>query len=277
MAPEPSITDIDSYLAIAQGSLSFYPRSDHQRIIWVHILAMARYSRYKRSQQKEDLDQSIVFCTEAILLPPISRAGRFLNIIQLLFRLALALLDRSEALEQPEDVKSSIEYLQYLRRLPLDSFNVPRDDVTTSLIQALALAARVHWESEASHRARNIQEMVALYRELLTSSISAAFPDYAFNFLDQAVNTRYDGGWPIQLLDDVIDCLRDAVKMCPPNAYNVMYTLANTLCTRFVESHSNGDYDEAAALMERILDRNRIGQCPDVLRDLASSLVTNFA
>ena len=271
-----SLTDIDGYIAIAQASLSIHPRSSHSRIIWVHILAMARFSRYKRSQtrsqQQEDLDKTIIHYTEAILLPPISRGGRFLNVVQLLFRLALALLDRSEKFERPEDVNYSVDYLQYLRGLPLDSFNIPKDDVMTSLIQALALAARVYWQSEDSVRARNIQEMVVLYRELL--DVSADFPDYTFNFLDQAVNTRYDGGWPVQLLDDVVECLRDAVKVCPPDAFNVMYTLANTLCTRFIGTHSNDDYEEATTLMERVIQSE---ECPDILRGSASSFITSFA
>jgi CHAT domain-containing protein len=270
-----SLTDIDGYIAIAQASLSMYPRSSHSRIIWVHILAMARFSRYKRSQtrsqQQEDLEKTIVHYTEAILLPPIARGGRFLNVVQLLFRLALAILDRSEKFERPEDVKYSVYYLQYLRGLPLDSFNISRDDVTTSLIQALALAARVYWQSEDSVRIRNIQEMVVLYRELL--NVSADFPDYTFNFLDQAVNIRYDGGWPVQLLDGVIECLRDAVKVCPPDAFNVMYTLANTLCTRFIGTHSNDDYEEANTLMERMIESE---ECPDILRGSASSFITSF-
>ena len=272
-----SITDIDGYIAIAQSVLPLYPRSGYSHILWVHNLAMAHFSRYKRSKQKEDLDKSIVHYTEAILLPPISGTGRFLNVVQLLFRLALALLDRSEMFERPEDVKYSVEYLQYLHGLPLDSSDLPRNDLTTSLIQALALAARVYWQSEASVRTRNIQEMLVLYRELFTSNVSADFPDYTFNFLDQAVNTKYDGGWPIQLLDDVIECLREAVKVCPRDLYNLLYTLANTLCTRFIGTHSNDDYEEAIALMEGFLYRNQSGVYPDLVLSQASSFITRFA
>ncbi len=99
---------------------------------------MARFGRYKLSQQKDDLDKSILHYTEAIFLPPFSEVGVSLNIVQLLFRLAFALLHRSE-FEQPEDIKYAIEYLRYLRGLPLDSFDVHRNSVTTSLIQALAI------------------------------------------------------------------------------------------------------------------------------------------
>ncbi|KAI9444038.1 CHAT domain-containing protein [Lactarius indigo] len=274
MDPESPITDNDNYIAIAQESLSLYRLSDNRRIIWVHILAMARFVRYRRSRQKEDLDKSILHYTEAIFLPPISRAGRFLNVVQLLFRLALALLRRSEEFKQLEDVKYSIEYLRYLRGLVLESFNTPRNDVVTTLIQALAVQVQL----EAGDGTRNIEEMVVLYRELLVSSdISTDFPDYTFNSLERAFNATSDRGLPIPLLDEAIECLRDAVKVCPPDSYNVKYALASMLCTRFATTQSNDDYEEATALLERTLDPNQSRKCPDVVRGLFSSLVTLLA
>jgi hypothetical protein len=50
---------------------------------------MARFARYKRSNQKEDLDKSILHYTEAIFLPPISQAGPSLNFVQTFFGLAM--------------------------------------------------------------------------------------------------------------------------------------------------------------------------------------------
>src|SRR6266702_899503 len=268
-----SITDIDGYIVIAQNSLSLCRQSYRTPVIWVHILAMARFSRYSRSHQKEDLDKSIVHYTEAIFLPPISRAGRYLNVVQLLYRLASALLRRSEDFKQSEDVKCSIEYLRYLHGIALESFNTPRNDVITKLIQALATQVQL----EAGDGARNIEEMVALCRELLISNISTDVPEDAFKFLEQAVDATSDRGLPIQLLDEVIECLRDAVKVCPPGSYNVLYALANTLCTRFIETRSNDDYEDATALLERVLDPNQPGKCPDLIRGLFSSLATMLA
>ncbi|KAH9047467.1 CHAT domain-containing protein [Lactarius deliciosus] len=274
MDPKSRITDTDDYIAIAQESLSLYRRSDDRRIIWVHILAMARFARYRRLQQKEDLDKSILHYTEAILLPPISRARRFLNIVQLLFRLASALLRRSEESTQLEDVRYSIEYLRYLRGLALESFNTPRNEVVTTLIQALAVQVQL----AAGDGTRNIEEMVVLYRELLSSpDILTDFPDYTFNSLERAFNATSDRGLSIPLLDEAVECLRDAVKVCPPGSYNVKYALASMLCTRFAAAQSNDDYEEAAALLERTLDPNQPIKCPDVVRGLFSSLVTLLA
>jgi len=107
---------------------------------------MARFTRYTLSQQKEDLDKGIV---QAIILLPVSRAGLSLNVVQLLFRLAFALLHRSEKFEQPEDVKSSIEHLRYLRGLPIDSF-----DLSTFPETPLQHRLSGHWLFNLSRKLR---------------------------------------------------------------------------------------------------------------------------
>ncbi|KAH9164575.1 hypothetical protein EDB89DRAFT_410142 [Lactarius sanguifluus] len=152
MAHKHSITDIDGDIATqpsAQNLLSLLPRSHSGHIIGVYSLAMARFACYKLSQKKEDLEKSILHYTEAILIPPVSRDGRLsLNIVELLFYLAGALLCRSENFKQSEDVKYSIEYLRYLRGLPLESFDISRNTVAASLIRALDI--QVASESEAA-------------------------------------------------------------------------------------------------------------------------------
>ena len=57
--------------------------------------------RYELSKEKDDLDKSILYCTEAIFLPPVSQNRPDPNnVFQLLFVLAYALLERSEEFEQ---------------------------------------------------------------------------------------------------------------------------------------------------------------------------------
>jgi CHAT domain-containing protein len=231
---------------------------------------MARFARYKLSQLKEDLDKSILHYTDAIFLPP---AAHSLNLVQLIFRLTSALLHRSERFDQLEDVKSSIKYLRYLRGLPLDPLDVPSDTVTISLIEALATQVRL----DAGDGTRDIKEMVVLCRVLLTSNRSADFPVGAFKSLDQAVGVEVTRGRPIPLLDEVIECLRDAVKVCPPGSYDVLLALADLLLTRFMDTYSIVDYEEATTLLEGIPDPNRPGECPDSIRDQALALSTLLA
>ena len=239
----------------------------------VYYLVQERWTRYGLSQDKEDLNKSILHCTEAIFLPPVSRDRPHLNnVFQLLFLITFALLELSE-FDLPEDVKPCIEYLRYLRGLTPDSFDVPRNDVTTSLIRALDTQVRLG----TSDGIRNIREMLILCRELLSSNISADFPVAAFRALDQAVDAEYNRGRSIPLLDEVIDCLQDAVKICPPGSYRVLFALANQLFTRFTERHSNNDYEEAMAQLETILDPNQSIECPDSIRNMALSLSTTLA
>ena len=175
--------------------------------------------------------------------------------------------------EQPEGIKYSIEYLRFLRGSTLDSFDVSRNLVTTSLVQGL----RIQVEAGDGDGTRDIKEMVVLCRELLTSDLSASYPSTAFVSLNVAADAEFNRGLPIELLDEVVECLRDAVKVCPPSSYRVFVALAEQLHTRFIKTHSLDDYEEAMALLENILDPNRSGGCPDSIRGLASTLAIRLA
>ena len=274
-----SIADIDRNLTTLQNSLSLHPRFHPKHINCVYDLAGARWKRYLLSKEKEDLDKSILHCTMAIFLPPVSRDGLFLsNDFHLLFLLACTLLECSEKFEQPEGIKHAIEYLLFLRGSTLDPidkpFGVSRNLVTTSLVQGLGIQVKAG-EGDGT---RNINEMVVLCRELLTSNLSASFPSTAFISLNTAADAEFNRGLPIELLDEVVECLRDAVKVCPPSSsYHVFFALAQQLDIRFVKTHSLDDYEEAKALLENILDPNRLGGCPDSMRGLASGLAIRLA
>ncbi|KAH9055397.1 hypothetical protein EDB87DRAFT_1779982, partial [Lactarius vividus] len=269
MAVKRPITDIDDNIASAQNSLSLYHRTHPIHMISVYTLAMAWFNRFSLSQQKKDLDKSILYTTEAIFLPLIPWAGLSLSVVRLLFRLASDLLCRAKEFKQLEGVKYSIEYFRYLRGLPLESFDVSRNLVTASLVQAFAIQIM----SEAENGTQNTEEMVILYRELLTSNLSAGFSVALSMSLNGAVYAEFFRG-RVQSLDKVIECLRDVVRVCPPGSHLVLFSLSSALFLRFVQTHSNDDYEEATALLERIFDPNRPEECPDSIRDLALSLTT---
>ena len=238
----------------------------------VHLLAMERFARYQISHEEEDLDMSILRFTEAIFLPPMSQTG--FNCFQTLFHLAIALLERSEDFKQPEGIKYSLQYLRHLRRFPLDSFDVLRTNITTSLIRALRTQVRLG----DGNGTQNIKAMVALCNELLSSSESAAIPTAAFNHLREAVNVESRRGLPTEILGEVIECLRDAGKVHPPGSFDgwheVMYALAYTLRIRFIKTNSKEDREEATAVLGRILEP---GGCPDSFRVVPSSLAVALA
>ena len=212
----------------------------------------------------------------AIFLPPVSRDVLFLqNIFSLLFHLAYALLERSEEFEKPEGirVKYPIEYLRFLRGSTHNSIDVSRILVTTSLVRGLKIQVIAGDENGT----RIIKEMVALCRELLISDLSASFPSSAFTSLQVAADAEFLRGLPIELLDEVFECLRDAVKVCPPSYHHVFVALARQLHTRFIKTHSLDDYEEATMLLEDIIDPNRSEGCPDSIRGLVSTLAVQLA
>ena len=269
-----SITDIDRNITLLQKSLSLYPRSHPEYINSVYNLADARWDRYQLSEEKEDLDKSILHCTTAIFLPPVPRDGLSLNhVFDLLFLLARALIECFEKFEQPEGIKYAIEYLRFLQGSTLDSFGVSRNLVTTSLLQGLELQVY----AGDGGGIRDIKEMVALCRELLTSDFSASFPEAAFTSLHVAADAEFFRGLPIELLDEVIECLRDAVKVCPPSSYHVFIALVAQLHSRFTKIHSLDDYKEATALLENILNPNRSEGCPDSISSIASTFAARLA
>ena len=210
----------------------------------------------------------------AIFLPPISRDGHFpSNVFDILFQLTHALIERSESFEQPKGIKYSIEYLRYLRGSTLNSSGVSRSLFTTLLVKGLGIQVEVG-DGDGT---QNIKEMTVLCRELLTSNFSTSFPTATFRSLNRATDVEFNRGLPIELLDEVVECLRDAVKVCLPNSYLAFIALAEQLCTRFTTTHSLGDYEEAMALLDNDLDPNQSGGCPDSIRGPASSIAVYLA
>jgi tetratricopeptide (TPR) repeat protein len=263
-----SITRVEAKIATSQESLSLLHRSRPEYLAHLQILALARSARHRLLHQKEDLDKAILHYTEAILLRHIS--GLYLDSVQTIYYLSLALLDRSEGFEQPEGIKYSVEYLRCIRRFPLDSF-VTITDVTTLLIRALC--AQV--VAGAGNWTQDINEMVALCNELLSSRKSEVVPTPAFNYLGEAVtHAELRHRIPTEIIDEVIECLRDSVKVCPPSSYKVMNALAFILSNRFVNTNSKEDCEEATVLLEKILEP---GGCPDSFRGMPSSLAIVLA
>ena len=235
---------------------------------------MSLFARYRQSHQKDDLDKSILYYTEAIILLH-TQAEPFLNVVETLFHLTLTLLERSENFKEPEGLKYSIEYLRHLRRFPLDSFDVPRSTVTTSLIRALSTQVRLN----TGNGTQDIKEMVVLCKELLSSNksddVPTQVPTATFSYLSEAVtHADLTRDFPTEMLDEIIACFRGAVKVCLSGSHAVIYSLAYTLGIRFMQTHSKGDYEEATVLLERILEP---GGCPDSFRAIPSSLAITLA
>ncbi|KAI0294720.1 CHAT domain-containing protein [Multifurca ochricompacta] len=238
MAQESSIMELDQIITSNQRDLSRIPRSHPAYTACIHRLARSRSKRYELSKQKEDLDKSVIF-----------------------FQLVHSLLLRSKKFKQPEDAKCAVEYLRYLRGLPLYTFEVSHKIVTTLLVQALGI--QVELEADGMG---DIEEMVMLCQELLTCHSSANYTTDAISALFPTMLRKIRRGKQVQSLDGVIQCLRDALKILPPGSHQVPLGLAVSLYIRFCKIYSNDDYDEAMTLLESIIASSPLG-CPCQLGD----------
>lgn len=163
-----TIREIDFFIASYQWFLCVLPRSHPFRPGFIHMLALARFQRHGLSNQKDDLDKAILYLTELMPLQPWSRLEPESHILPMSFSLAITLCSRAIKFKQPEDAISAAKYLRHLRDQPHEVVGVPRYEVSSFLVDALAYQV----ELEAGNIMQNIGEMAVLCRELLTLDMS---------------------------------------------------------------------------------------------------------
>ena len=220
-----------------------------ERPLFLHQIAAARFDRDGLSNKKEDLDEVIHLLIEDTSLPLVQPTE---NEIRTLLELSLALLLRLEKFGsgELEDVNSAITYLRELHDCPLENFGVPHHAVTTSLVEMLATRVK----GDASDALEDINKILNFCRELTsgTSPHSLGYLTSALKALTQAVLDTYSRGKQMQSLDQVVVCLREALKSCS-GLHQVMLDLAKLLAVRFFVRHIDNDYEEAKVLLDRII------------------------
>ncbi|KAI0303328.1 CHAT domain-containing protein, partial [Multifurca ochricompacta] len=213
------------------------------------ILATTQHTRYGLSDDEEDLDKAILHFTEMVFLPhPWVVSSK--NIVQIFFSLASALLHRLAKFKRPEDAKFLIEYLRYLRDQPLEVLDVPRNEVTGFLI-----------ELGPDDMMKDIDEVVILCRELLTSDIAAA--------LAPAIITKFSAVNKDRALSQA--------HLRLPDLQEVSFALAWFLLLRFHETYLNTDCEEAIAILDRITTSPALGDNSESHRDISSIIIAAVA
>ena len=217
------------------------------RVGSVQALAIILGERYTLLGQLDDFEQSILYYTEAIFLPP-HWYTYWPNIAQNLYRTAQLLLLRVVHTIQPEDVKRPVIYLRYLRRQSPEAFNIPSVRVNEMLVEALEIQVGLGLESVM----QDIEEMADIFLELLNSDTWTISSDTISSFA-RTIKCR-TGRWgeEQELFAKVIDCLRKA-KIGLPESDEISITLAFTLLERYFTSYSNDDYEEGRAILDKIL------------------------
>jgi hypothetical protein len=244
-----SIDKIDKAISDLHKRSRLSSLSNTLRPALLSILAILRSTRYDLSDDKRDLDASILLSTHAILLPSILSTviKDMPNLITTFYHLTSAYLRRSLDTPWPDDIEYCVRHLRYLRGQSLKAFGVPRDEVTTLLVQALT--SQLH--SKFGNATQGIEEVSALCHELLASGLSETKLIVPMESFAGVVAVDAMRSWR-QPSQQVMDCLREAHTRLP-NSHDILYALSTSHHPRFLVTKSIHDYKRAMAPLDKII------------------------
>jgi hypothetical protein len=168
-------------------------------------------------------------------------------ILSTLFKLARALLLRSAVTKQHEDVVSATKFLFHLLHQPHDIPTISRHRVTEILVHTLALQVAL----DAGNVMQNIRVMAVLTRELLTIETSDIDTTCLINFIWEVVASNIELGVPDQPLDELIECLRVAIRR-RPDLHHGRAAFTKSLACRYYMTCVDADYEEAMSILDEI-------------------------
>lgn len=175
-----ALNALDNYLIPHfKDAILSCPQSHPLRVLNVQSMARARFQRYRLAGQRDDLEQSILHYTEAILYPlPWDENCR--SVTQIFFQITLALAHRAKASKQPDDVERSLSYIRYLRGLPPETLDI--EPISLKEVHLGALGS--HADLGLGDVMRDIEEMADLcYEHLLDFDTSPAVAATAIKFM----------------------------------------------------------------------------------------------
>jgi CHAT domain-containing protein len=244
-----SIQEFDSSSCITQYKqhLSTLSRIDHRRSLSALALALEQYERFKLSNQREDIDGAIVHLTESIHLLPLSSQLNRPMMIDTLSYFARELLQRSEVTKQPEKVVFTAKFLFHLRDRVHQIPSTSRHRVTEFLIHTLALQVAL----EAGNVMQNIREMAVLSRELLSLDTSDINTTRLILLLWGLVTSTKCLAVSGQPLEELIGCLRVAMKR-RPDLPESRAAFAASLGFRYRITNVDHDYEEAMSILDEM-------------------------
>ena len=208
-----------------------------------------RLQRYGLSRQKSDLDKAITHLSEVVLL------SQTQDIVFTLLHLSTFLLMRFACAEQPDDLKSSIIYLRFLRLKfhSLEAFHVPHanGDFTSTLFHALAHNLMLN----PGEMVQDLEEMVALIPQFITADVLTQYRRDAITVFEKAVATftteMYRQEDTQRVFNRAIEVLREATVL-NPDLY-ISYILAMCLTVRFETTFVLNDFKEAIAILDKVV------------------------
>ena len=212
---------------------------------------------------------SILYSTEAVFVA--SHSDRvYQDTVQGLYLLASYLINRLQLFNQPSDAQHCIEYLRYLESQPLEAVGVSSDQVKVYLLVVLACQVALG----IGDAAQKINEMTDRFRDSLASNIPQPLLERAVSALARGMNSYFLHSPPSGYGEIFIDLLREVNRRLGPHYLKGLVVLANQLDRRFRQMHSIDDYEEAMALLDKIITSDLDKDCPgpDAANALYSSV-----
>ncbi|KAF8495540.1 hypothetical protein F5888DRAFT_563958 [Russula emetica] len=234
--------------------------------VLLHDLADECFTRHGLSGEKDDLDKLILRLSEKSS-PPLAEPGS--DHAQTLLDLALSRIHRFKMFGELGDVNPTIQHLRNLREYPLEALNVPCHAVTMSLVEMLAAKVK----EEVGDALEDIKEIVAFCRGL-ASGISPVYLTNSVQALTRAALDAYSRGKQLKVIDQAIECLREALKICSPGSHKarVSFDLSNLLAVRFLVHHADENHEEAKVLLDPLAASPSLGDSSCSYRHQALAL-----
>ena len=227
-------------------------RSDPVSARCIGQLAVARFGRYLISNQKVDLDESIIRFTEATFLPcPWGPSPTDLTIVHVVKFLTISVLSRAVRYRQPNDVKCCITYLRYLRASgQCRDFLRGQLDATAGLVHAITIQVQL----ELGDADQDIEEMAGLCDELFDSNVSKESLTPPIRSFVSALRLCFGGPLEGHIPSEkVINCLQKAIVQLP-DLHETFIILAMSLLARFQETFLEDDHKEGMAILDKVIN-----------------------
>ena len=231
-----------------------------------------RSQRRQFSNQESDLDKAITHATEAVLLPPAHHT------VVAFYHLAILLLLRHSANNQPDDIKYSVKYFRFLRNNfhSLEAFDVPHTsgDLPSMLLRALSL----NLLSTPGDMELDFEEMLALIPECISADALTTSQEQAlYSFcrvLSRFMGTMFRQENTQKVANRAIQVLREATVLNPDVV--ISYALAVCLLSRFETTQAMNDYEEAIGAADRIIATYSPGNIPTAMEGSAMLLISTL-
>lgn len=264
---EPAFGD---WIANAESLLSSCPRSHHGRPYLLLHLASAKTYRNNMSCRLSDLDDIMLYLTEALLFPFRVINGVPFKVVDAFRLLACTLVRRFGCSRQPSDLESGIKYFRFLLHLPLRDTDTQFSKVSAELANALSFNSELDPTSEYD----NIKEVLSLYLQCASCHPSEEYTASVLSRLAFAVANRLSRTRKSEFFEQVVGYLREGCRLYRPKDRPELAILLVLLLSQHSSiSGTEDNYQEVVALYNEYLPLLPSGHYLQPLARVAITLV----